>query len=53
MAASVAPSTLPDVERELILECYSACGGNITAAARNLGIPRTTLRDKLRRFGVR
>lgn len=58
--ASEPPSAPPlprikvrDVERNMILDTYRACGGNLSLASRELGLPRTTLRDKLRRYGQR
>jgi two-component system response regulator AtoC len=45
--------SLPDVERELIIEAFSQCSNNLTWAAKRLGIPRSTLRDRLRKLGVR
>jgi len=39
--------TRPDPDR--ILEIYSECKGNISATARKLGLPRTTVRDMLRK----
>lgn len=39
-----------EVERTMILEVFRLCGGNLSRAARELGLPRTTLRDKLRRY---
>jgi hypothetical protein len=47
------PSGLRDIERELILAAYQDAGGNLVQTARILGIPRTTLRHKLRRYGAR
>lgn len=46
------PKSLPDLERTLIVQAFEASGGNMSRAARRLGIPRTTLRDKLKRLGV-
>ncbi len=40
-------------EREIIEEALSSCGGNITKAAKILGIPRQTLQYKLRKFGIK
>lgn len=51
-ASGVVRVPLRDVERELIVRAYEEAHGNLTRAAADLGIPRTTLRDKLRRFGV-
>lgn len=47
------PRSLPDIERDLILRAYQGAQENLTRAARELGIPRTTLRDRLRRYGLR
>ncbi len=44
---------LRDVERELIEEVYKECDGNVSRAAERLKIPRTTLRDRLKRYGIR
>jgi len=44
---------LPEVERDMILEAYREAGHNLSQAAEILGIPRTTLRDRLKRYGVR
>lgn len=44
---------LRDFERTMIVGTYEACDHNLSLAARKLGLPRTTLRDKLRRYGVR
>jgi DNA-binding NtrC family response regulator len=43
--------TLGDLEREHILDVLRAEGNNRTAAARVLGISRSTLQDKLRKYG--
>ena len=40
-------------ERDLILRAYHDAQENMTKAARELGIPRTTLRDRLKRYGMR
>ncbi len=44
--------TLEEVEREYILEVLRAEGGNRTAAARVLQISRSTLQDKLKKYGI-
>jgi DNA-binding NtrC family response regulator len=51
-SSGVRRAPLRDVERELILSAFEAAKGNLSRAAADLGIPRTTLRDKLRRYGV-
>lgn len=45
-------SSLPTVERALIVDAFEAANRNISEAARQLGIPRSTLRDRLRRLGM-
>lgn len=44
--------SLPTIERALIAEAFHASQGNVSEAARQLGIPRSTLRDKLKRMGL-
>jgi transcriptional regulator with GAF, ATPase, and Fis domain len=44
--------SLRDTERRVILEAFEKTGRNLSEAARVLSMPRTTLRAKLRRFGV-
>jgi DNA-binding NtrC family response regulator len=46
-------SVVGQVERELILRCLERTGGNKRQAARLLQLSRTTLIDKLNRFGNR
>lgn len=50
-AAPGAFKTLEDIEREHILESLSRAGGNLSAAARALGLSRPTLRKRLKRYG--
>ncbi|MDQ8161575.1 MAG: sigma-54 dependent transcriptional regulator [Gemmatimonadota bacterium] len=47
-----APRTLADAEREVICEALRASEGNRTHAARLLGIARSTLLEKLKRYGI-
>ncbi|HEX2733658.1 MAG TPA: sigma-54 dependent transcriptional regulator [Polyangiaceae bacterium] len=42
---------LNELQQKLILETYEANAHNLTRAARALRIPRTTLRDRLKRYG--
>ncbi len=44
--------TLEQVEREMILATLRRTGGNVKEAAASLGIDRSTLYDKLKRYGV-
>ncbi len=48
-----ASQSLRDMERRAIQETWTSSGRNMSAAARALGLPRTTLRDRLRRYGLR
>ncbi|MGE5097785.1 MAG: sigma-54-dependent Fis family transcriptional regulator [Betaproteobacteria bacterium] len=45
------PARLRQIELEAIRECVARCGGNISVAARTLGIARNTLYRKLRQSG--
>jgi DNA-binding NtrC family response regulator len=47
------PRTLRQIERDAITSAFSLARGNVTLAAKRLGIPRSTLRDRLRRLGMR
>lgn len=42
---------LNELQQKLILDAYEANAHNLTRAARALRIPRTTLRDRLKRYG--
>jgi transcriptional regulator of acetoin/glycerol metabolism len=44
--------TLDERERRAIIETLSRTGGRLAAAARELGISRTTLWRRLRRYGI-
>ncbi len=52
---SAAPTSEPlrTLERRIITDAWQTSGRNMSAAARSLGLPRTTLRDRLRRYGLR
>ncbi|MCA9626292.1 MAG: sigma-54-dependent Fis family transcriptional regulator [Myxococcales bacterium] len=45
-------SGLRDIERDLILSAFEESGRNLSKTSRLLGLPRTTLRAKLRRYGA-
>lgn len=44
--------TMADIERRMILMALRQCGGNQARAAQRLAIPRTTLRDKMAKYGI-
>lgn len=44
--------TVADIERRLILLALRQCNGNQARAAQRLGIPRTTLRDKMAKYSI-
>ncbi|HEY3497961.1 MAG TPA: sigma-54 dependent transcriptional regulator [Polyangiaceae bacterium] len=44
--------SLPELEREVILGAFSKYSPNLSKTAKYLGIPRSTLRDRLRKFGA-
>ncbi len=44
--------TVADIERRLILMALRQCNGNQARAAQKLGIPRTTLRDKMAKYNI-
>ncbi len=43
---------LQGMERSIITDALEACGGNISQAARRLGMPRTSLQKKITRFEI-
>jgi len=44
--------TVADIEKRLILMALRKCNGNQARAAQRLGIPRTTLRDKMAKYNL-
>jgi DNA-binding NtrC family response regulator len=44
---------LRSLERRMITDAWETSGKNLSAAARSLGLPRTTLRDRLKKYGLR
>lgn len=54
LPVTVAPPREPlrELERRTIVETWESSGNNLSAAARSLGLPRTTLRDRLRKYGL-
>jgi DNA-binding NtrC family response regulator len=53
LAASGTMRTLSEVEREHIRSALDAEGGRVEAAARRLGIPRSTLYQRIKDYGIR
>jgi transcriptional regulator of acetoin/glycerol metabolism len=47
------PHSLDEVERVAVEAAMAEAGDNLAEAARRLGIARTTLYRKLRRYGMR
>jgi transcriptional regulator with GAF, ATPase, and Fis domain len=52
MATMPSHGTMEDSERRLLADTLRACSGNRAEAARRLGIGRSTLYAKLRKFGL-
>jgi two-component system C4-dicarboxylate transport response regulator DctD len=44
--------SLREVEREAIDRALNRYHGNVSRAAKALNVPRSTLRDRLRRYGI-
>jgi DNA-binding NtrC family response regulator len=55
VAGNEEPATtrLDDVERQLIRRVLQECGGNVSQAARRLGVSRELLRYRMRKHGLR
>jgi len=51
-AAAAEPSTLAELEREAIIQALDRHGGNITYAAQELGITRTSLYRRMEKHGL-
>ena len=49
----IAQGSTATVEKEAILKALARLGGNVTRAARSLGISRATLQNKMKRYGLR
>jgi len=45
-------ATLPEIERQAIVDALEAAGGNQSQAARRLGIPRHVLLYRIKKFGI-
>jgi transcriptional regulator with GAF, ATPase, and Fis domain len=46
------PVDLNEIQRQITIEAFDQHDRNLARAARHLSIPRTTLRGRLRRYGV-
>ncbi|HKQ71739.1 MAG TPA: sigma-54 dependent transcriptional regulator [Polyangiaceae bacterium] len=44
--------SLPRLQREMIVSVFERSSGNLSRAAEELGIARSTLRDRLRKYGL-
>lgn len=44
--------TVADIERRMVIMALRQCNGNQARAAQKLGIPRTTLRDKMAKYNI-
>lgn len=51
-SATLYDDVIEEVERELIATVLDGCSGNITEAAKQLGITRTTVRSKVNKLGI-
>ncbi len=49
----IAQGSIALVEKEAIRNALARLGGNVTRAARSLGISRATLQNKMKRYGLR
>lgn len=52
MSADVRGSALERVEREMLVQALAQTGGNVSRAARELGISRDTLRYRMEKYGI-
>ncbi len=50
--ATLYDDVIEEVERELIATILNGCDGNLTEAAKQLGITRTTVRSKVNKLGI-
>ena len=53
LAGMQAPGTLEDMERRTLEDALRRCNGNIADVVRELGIGRTTVYRKLKKYGLR
>ncbi|MEO5658675.1 MAG: sigma-54 dependent transcriptional regulator [Polaromonas sp.] len=50
--SAMARTTLPELEREALMQALERTGGNVSRAARDLGISRDTLRYRIDKYGL-
>jgi two-component system, NtrC family, response regulator AtoC len=50
--SSTTARTLPELEREALVQALERTGGNVSRAARELGISRDTLRYRIEKYGL-
>ena len=50
--SSAMARTLPELEREALVQALERTGGNVSRAARELGISRDTLRYRIEKYGL-
>lgn len=50
--ASADAHTLEDMERSMIAQAIANCGGNISMAAKQLGVTRQTMYNKMKKYGL-
>ena len=46
------PRTLPEIERDVLEEAFRESRQNVSETARRVGLPRSTVRDRLRKLGI-
>lgn len=51
-AAPISFETLDEMEQKMVRDAIDRCDGNLSVAARQLGITRQTLYNKLKRYGL-
>lgn len=51
-AAAPAPATLEGMERRMMRQALAAAGGNVSAAARRLGVSRMAMRYRMKKHGL-
>jgi transcriptional regulator of acetoin/glycerol metabolism len=44
---------LRELEASMIARCYEECGGSMSAAMKQLGIPRSTIYRRLKKLGLK